>query len=143
METQQIKVKAMCVLEHDGKFLVSKGYDTVKNESFYRILGGHIDFGESAESGVRREIREELGCELEKLKFLTVLENIFMYNGKSGHEIVFLYSGQLSDKGLYMKQSMSIVEPDKTLEAFWVSKKDILDNKIRVYPSFDYKHVLN
>lgn len=142
MTTQQIKVKAMCVFERNGRFLVSKGRDTVKNESFYRILGGHLDFGECAEDGVRREIREELGCEIEKLKFLTVLENVFTYNGKLGHEIVFLYSGELSDKNLYEKQSITIVEPDKMLEAVWVSKKDIVGNKIRVYPSFDYATTL-
>lgn len=142
METQEIKVKAMCVLERDGKFIVSKGYDTVKKENFYRILGGHLDFGERAEDGVRREIREELGCEIEKLKFLTVLENIFIYNGEAGHEIIFLYSGELSDKSLYEKQSITIVEPDKTFEAVWVSKKDIVGNKIRVYPSFNYQLII-
>lgn len=143
MITQNIKAKAMCVLEKNGRFLVSQGHDDVKNETFYRILGGHLDFGERAEEGVRREIREELGSELENLKFLTVIENIFTYNGKPGHEIVFLYSGELADKNLYEKESVIITEPNQTLEAVWVIREDILTDKIKVYPSFDYKRILN
>lgn len=142
MDNDSIKVKAMCLFEHEGKLLASKGFDPVKQESFYRVLGGHLDFGEVSEAGVRREIREELHSGIDNLEFLKVIENIFTYHGKPGHEIVFLYKGDLSDKRLYGQKSITIVEPDKELEAIWVPKEDIFEKKIPLYPDLDYRIIL-
>lgn len=41
------------------------------------IPGGKIELGETMEHAVKREIKEETNLELEKIEFLTVLENIF------------------------------------------------------------------
>jgi NADH pyrophosphatase NudC (nudix superfamily) len=61
----KIRIKAMCLFYKDGKVLVSKGFDKVKNENFYRVLGGSVNFFETGEAGVRREIQEELLSEVE------------------------------------------------------------------------------
>ena len=76
---KEIKVKVMCLIEHNGKLLLCNGYDSVKKEKFLRVVGGSIDFGEKAEDAVRREVKEELGSNLENLKFITVIESIFVH----------------------------------------------------------------
>lgn len=80
-QEQKIRIKAMCLFTHKGKTLVSKGYDEKKNETFYRVIGGSVNFGEKTEGSVRREVREELGCEVENLKLVKVVENVFEFNG--------------------------------------------------------------
>ncbi len=54
------------------------------------VPGGFIDFGESAEEGVRREVREEVGLELDRLTFLASFPNIYAYREVS-YPVVDLY----------------------------------------------------
>jgi len=132
----------MCVIAHKGRILTSIGHDNVRNEDFYRLLGGSLHFGETAEQGVRREMREELHSEIEDLKLLTVIENIFIYNGEPGHEIVFLFWGELANKGIYEQEKIHIVEDNYEFDAVWISTADISEQKIRLYPEFNYLKIL-
>lgn len=142
-EINRPRVKAMCLFIHNGKTLASNGYDKDKDEYFYRLIGGSVDFGEKSEDSVRREVEEELRCEVDDLKLLTVVENIFTYEGKQGHEIVFVYKGDLSNKELYEKEKIHIVEPYAEFDAEWISINDVFSGKIRLYPALDYSHIIN
>ncbi len=132
----------MCVFSHDGKTLASEGYDKDKDETFYRLIGGGIEFGEKSEDGIRREVQEELKCEVEDLTLIDTIENIFTYEGKQGHEIVFIFTGTLSNKELYDKEKIHIIEPYAEFDAVWVSIDDVLSNKIKLYPALDYSKIL-
>lgn len=129
----------MCLFHKDGKVLISKGFDKVKNENFYRVLGGSIIFFETGEAGVRREIREELLSEIENLKLVDIIENLFTYEGSNGHEIVFLYTGDLARKELYVQNPIHIVEDTYEFDAEWISTDDILAGKIPLYPALAYE----
>lgn len=75
----------------DGHVLVLHGRDAVKDQAFFRAIGGGIEFGETAEAAVRREFVEELGVALERVHLLGVIENIFDYEGEPGHEIAHVF----------------------------------------------------
>lgn len=138
-EKSKPKVKAMCLFINDNRVLAVKGYDEVKDEIFYRVIGGSIEFGETSEVGVRREVEEELGCKIENLSLIKTVENIFTFNGKTGHEVVFLYKGELSNKSLYAQEKIHIIEPYGEFDAEWVSIKDILEGRAILYPRLDYE----
>lgn len=76
----------------EAHVLVLDGTDLVKDEAFHRAIGGGIEFGETAEDALRREFGEELGISLETVQLLGVVENIFEYEGRAGHEIVHVFS---------------------------------------------------
>ncbi|HAV77012.1 MAG TPA: NUDIX hydrolase, partial [Anaerolineae bacterium] len=98
---KQIRPLAICVFRHNNRILVAEGYDPVKKQTFYRPLGGGIEFGERSEDTIRREIREEINVGVANLKYISTLENIFTFNGEHGHEIVQVYDGVLKEFGLY------------------------------------------
>jgi len=146
----KIRVKAMCLIVHDGKVLVADG-DTLQSSSpdrrvvpssFYRVLGGSLEFQETVEQGVRREIREELNSEIENLEQLGVVENIFTYAGEPGHEIVFLYKGDLAKRELYEKDRWHVVEDGYEFDAVWVPAEQVLNGSKPLYPVFDYATIL-
>jgi len=139
MQEEKIKAKAMCLFHKDGKILISKHFDSVKNESFYRLLGGGVNFFETSEAGVRREIQEELLSDIENLKLIDVIENLFTFEGNKGHEISFLYQGDLVKKELYLQNPIHIIEDTYEFDAEWVAINDILAGGIPLYPAFDYK----
>jgi ADP-ribose pyrophosphatase YjhB (NUDIX family) len=93
-------VKAMAAIRRprDGALLVS---EHAEPELFHRPLGGHVEFGEYALDTVHRELLEEIGQGLARVRLLGVLENIFPWGEGIGHEIVFLYAAAFRDPAAY------------------------------------------
>ncbi len=130
--------KTMCILmDNQSRLLASKGYDKVKNEVFYRLLGGSLNSGEDPEVGIRREIREELNSELDELESLAIVDNPFVYEGQSRRQTIYLFRGKLADKNIENKDTVHIVEEKYKFDAYWIPVKDVLEKKIILYPPFD------
>lgn len=103
-------------------------------EPYYRPAGGGIDYGETSEAAVRREIREELGAEIVAQRLLTVAENIFTdERGELAHQIMFLWEVSFVDPALY-EQEIFIDHDDIVREAHWVSPADLAARGIPLFP---------
>ncbi|MCZ7478375.1 NUDIX domain-containing protein [Micromonospora sp. WMMC273] len=63
-----IRPVALAVPRRGEDVLVFEYHDSTKDETFYRPLGGGLDFGETAEATVRRELREGLDVIVELLR---------------------------------------------------------------------------
>ena len=101
MTAQKIRPIAIGIFRKADSILVYEGYDPRKDQTFYRPLGGGIDFGEHSQDTLIREIREELGAEIANVCYLGTLENIFVYDGQPGHEFVAVYGATFADPGFY------------------------------------------
>jgi 8-oxo-dGTP pyrophosphatase MutT (NUDIX family) len=135
---KQIRPIAICVFRNNDCILVAEGYDPVRNKYFYRPLGGGIEFGETSAETICREIMEELNVEVEKdsLRYLGAVENIFHFNGKSGHEIVMIYDGALKTPGLYDQAVIVGKEANgDDIRAVWKSLEEFGDGKCTLYPT--------
>jgi NADH pyrophosphatase NudC (nudix superfamily) len=134
-QQKQIRAKALGVIQHEGRLLVFEGYDLVKDETFYRPLGGGIEFGETGAQALAREMREEIGAEVTSLRYLGLSENMFTCNGEAGHEIVLLYEVELVDRTLYGRDDLQVVEPGGvTFRALWKPLADFADGRVPLYP---------
>ena len=126
MKPNHIRAIAICLFRHGNQLLVAEGYDEVKRQTFYRPLGGTIEFGEYSHQTILREIREELGAEVDHVTYLFTLENVFTHNGQPGHEIIMIYDGAFTDETLYRRERLEASEDNgqpfvarwMTLDAF-------------------------
>jgi 8-oxo-dGTP pyrophosphatase MutT (NUDIX family) len=134
----RIRPIAICVFRRNNKILVSEGYDPVKGETFYRPLGGGIEFSETSKETICRELWEELNVEVDdkSLKYLGTVENIFMFNGAPGHEIVLIYDGALKEPELYDRPVLLGREANgEEIHAIWKSLDQFGDGKCILYPT--------
>ena len=67
-------------------------------------------------------------------RLLTVIENVFTYNGKLGHEIIFLYRGDLEEQDTYLKTRLPILDKEGHF-AEWISLEGIKMHDIKILPS--------
>ncbi|WP_339460624.1 NUDIX hydrolase, partial [Nodularia spumigena] len=88
------------------RIFVSQGYDSLKQESYYRALGGGVDFGETSQAALKREFQEEIQADLTNINYLGCIESIFICNGKQGHEIIQLYECDFVDSKFYQLESL-------------------------------------
>ena len=131
---QQIRVVALCIIKNKGKILVFEGRDQVKKETFYRPLGGGVEFGERGEETIKREFGEEINAKVKNIKYLKTLENIFTYNGMPCHEIYFIFSGELADKSLCEKKEIIVIDDKGKFKAVWKPISDFRKGKLILYP---------
>jgi len=135
MEQPQIRPIAICLFWKEENLLVAEGYDSWKRENFYRPLGGAIKFGEYGRDCVAREIEEELGAEFKDLAYIGMIENLFVFNGKRGHEIVLVYEASFVDRHMYEAIVMEGRESDgTTFAALWKSLAEFREERARLVP---------
>lgn len=130
----KVRPIAICVCRDGGRILVAEGRDSRKRQTFYRPLGGAIEFGERGEESVRREFREEIGADLLEVRALGVLENIFTYEGRRGHEIVLVYDGRLANTALYQKEVIIGNEFGMPFKAVWKRLDEFEPGGLILYP---------
>ena len=111
---KEIRPIALGLVIKDNKLLVSEGFDKVKNEIFYRCLGGGIEFLEKSEEALKREFLEEINVDIAVKDFLGISENIFTYQGKNAHELILFYSIEISDEN-YQEEYKVIDDHGETI----------------------------
>jgi 8-oxo-dGTP pyrophosphatase MutT (NUDIX family) len=128
LKSRRVRPTAICVFRQDDRIFVLEGYDPMKKQTFYRPLGGSIEFGERGHDTVVRELSEEADVEVTNVRYLGTVENIFTYNGQMGHEIVLLYEGDFADPAIYEKPWVECHEDDETpFRAVWKSLDEFND----------------
>lgn len=107
---------------HDGKgnILLQKRSNKCRDEQGRWDCGsGAMEFGESFESAVEREIKEEYCVEPIELRYVGV-NNVIRKNGTANtHWIAVLFSAQVSPDGV------KIGEPDKMDKIGWFSHDNL------------------
>jgi ADP-ribose pyrophosphatase YjhB (NUDIX family) len=133
MDPHRIRI-AICIVRNKDRILVEHGFDPVKVQHFYRPPGGAIEFGERAVDAVTREFKEELDADLGDLYLRGVLENLFEFDGATGHEIVFVFEGRFLDDHLNDMAELTIREPPSAGLATWITLDEVAAGSRPLYP---------
>ena len=142
MDSRNIQCVAHGLVLKGSKILAYKVEDKVEKRSFYRLIGGHIDFGESASDALKREFKEEIDEEIQIVKKLDVFENIFTYKGKSQHEFVSLFEIKFLSEKPYSKNVIIGHEgPHRTFKAKWIDFRDFDGIQKVFYPPEILSHL--
>lgn len=131
----KIRVITLGLIQDKNRLFVSEGYDSVKKQSFYRPLGGGLDFGETSLDALKREFQEEVKGELTNIQYLGCLENIFIYNGKPGHEIIQLYRCDFGDRKFYELDSIPFFEGNREVIATWIEIDRVKSGELVLVPT--------
>ena len=136
---KEIRPIVLGIAIKDNKLLVSEGFDKIKKQTFYRCLGGGIEFLEKSSDALKREFKEEIGADITIKDFLGISENIFTYQGKKAHELIFFYSIELSNNDY--KEEYYIIEEDDCGIAKWINIDEFKNKTKILYPNEIFKYL--
>ncbi|MHA3963278.1 MAG: NUDIX hydrolase [Candidatus Thorarchaeota archaeon SMTZ1-45] len=138
MKSHPVRPKAICIIRNESRILLEYSKSPTEEDIFYIPLGGEIKYGEYGEETVRREILEEIGAEIDNIRYLETIENIFKAKSDVGHEIVLVFEADFVDKTFYEKDVIRGLEreitPPLPIIAFWKTITEIEQEGIPLYP---------
>jgi len=136
----EIRVLALGLIRDCDRIFISEGYDPTKQQTFYRVMGGGVDFGETSLAALKREFQEEIQAELTNIRYLGCLENIFTFNGQPGHEIIQLYECDFVDPQFYQLEKLVFAEGERQKTALWVDINRFKSGELKLVPEqfFEY-----
>ena len=126
IEDYKLNIRAACIIKHNNKVLFHK----TDGMDYHCIIGGRIELGEKSEDTIKREIKEELGKEIEIKRYAATIENFFNLDGKRYHEYMFIYEAEFKDeKDKLFDGTLYNIEGKDYMKYYWLD----LD-KIDTYP---------
>jgi len=122
-ELEPVRVGCAIIVYRHGRVLLGErgeACETAKN--LYALPGGRMDYGETPEDGILRELFEETGLRGEKknLKFLRYCNEYFPEQGKHYVSLVFMMK--------IMEGDPVLVEPDKCKGWEWIEVDHLPEN---------------
>ena len=105
-----VAVTAAVIAREDGRVLLARREGTGAEDDHFEFPGGKIDFGETPEECLAREIREELGCGVRVERLLSVETEV--YDGRR-HILLLTYFCTLLDvdEGFQGRPALAWVDP--------------------------------
>jgi NADH pyrophosphatase NudC (nudix superfamily) len=114
---------AALIFDDDGRLMViRRNHDPQKG--LLDLPGGFADFGEDGESAIKREVREELGIDIEVTGYNKSIPNTYMYRGILYHTLDIFFSCRTG------ADLMSIKYNDEISEIMFRFPKDISEDEI-------------
>ncbi|WP_336922941.1 NUDIX hydrolase [Aquipuribacter sp. SD81] len=130
---QRVRVLALAAARReDGRLLVQRGTDPAGG-AFHRLVGGGVEFGETAAEALARELHEELGTRARVGEVLVWHENLFTFAGKPGHEVVAVCEAVLDDPAVTGPDDLGRI-PGTDSTVHWVPAEDVLDGPLPFHP---------
>lgn len=120
---RQIVVVIALIQNAEGEVLLQQRLDPLILDAHekWEFPGGRIDYGESPEDAIRRECREEIGCEIRIKKLMPRIQSTVWVrtDDKEQHVIIICYLAELASG-----------EPrpsdEKVAKVGWFAREEIL-----------------
>ena len=117
VDEYKLNVRAAGVMIHNGKILLHRNI----NSDHYALIGGRVEIGENSADTVKREIKEELGKDVEITGYISTIENFFEMKGSKYHEIMFVHKIEFTnEEDKKIEYTMKNVEGRDYLQYEWI-----------------------
>ncbi|MEM7444243.1 MAG: NUDIX hydrolase [Pseudomonadota bacterium] len=133
---QSIRVISIGLHWRKGRLLACEVTDDSGAVKGVRPLGGAVEFGETWQTALKREFQEELGIGVSVGGPPIVMENIFVHEGVTGHEIVFA-AEVLFPEGAFRDQTLIrfIEDSNASSVARWFDLDELDATGVELYPT--------
>jgi len=125
MENNNFEIRVRAVIEKEGKILVCHHSKDQSKAGYYFLPGGHVEFGESSQDALVRELNEELDISIKGHSFIGAAENIFSQKGKIHHEVNLVFSVSAD----YVEDKSK----EDHIEFLFLSKEEFLKQNVLPY----------
>lgn len=98
---------------------------SVRDGDFYKIPGGKIEENEDLQTGLNREIKEEVGCDIEILDKVGEFEFFMESEGRSNYSVCYL-AKLVGERG---EPDFDENEKQRKFELLWVN----IDQAIKIF----------
>lgn len=130
--------RVAAVIVHNNKLLAQKN---VKTNEYY-LPGGRINYGESSEEAIKREIREELGVTVIDYSSLWINECFFVDSGTRFHEVGIYYLVNLENTEFnHYEPIFELIEGSRVNTYEWLDIDSL--ESIALYPLFVKTEIKN
>ena len=122
IEDYKLNIRSTGVIIHNNKLLTHKD----SNLDHYALIGGRIKIGEDSETTIKREIKEEMGKEIETLGYIGTIENFFEADSQKYHEIMFIYKAEfIKEEDKKIETTIKNIEGEDNLTYEWIDLNKI------------------
>ena len=130
------RAKVLGIVYRGDKILVEEfhGRHSTGEGTYYRPIGGSIEFGEKSSRALIREYFEEMKVEIKIEQYLGCLENIFKVDEEIGHELIQLYVVEFVKDTDYELETFTVTEGNKISIAKWISLDEFASKHKKLYP---------
>ncbi|MCL4437321.1 MAG: NUDIX domain-containing protein [Thaumarchaeota archaeon] len=112
------------IVNDSGEILLVQSY---KWNNFWSVPGGHIELGERAEEAVKREVKEEVGLDVEPVKMLMVQQAVYPKNFMAPRHFIFM------DFLCRTKSSKVKLDEREIQESKWATPEEALQEKLEEF----------
>lgn len=116
----QVGCGALIVNDKQETLLLKRSLKSKNGSGFWAQPGGRVEYGERIEDAVIREVKEEIGVDIELKEFLGFVEHIF--TPEKEHWITFNYLAKI------IGGEEKNVEPEKHDEIRWFKLNELPEN---------------
>ena len=106
-----------CILTNDHKILVIKRKNN-PGKGKYDLPGGFVDYGETLERGMRRELMEEIGYAPVKLNYFASYPNTYQFEAVMYHTMDCFFTSEINSNA-------TLTASDDAESLQWVNMGDI------------------
>ncbi len=114
------------ILNSEGKIFLMKS-PKWRNGNLWTFPGGHIEIGEDWETALKREVKEEVGLDIEVIKLLNIQQAIFPKDFWRKRHYIFL------DFVCRAKNENVKLDGREAIEFAWIKPKEALKLKLNPY----------
>jgi 8-oxo-dGTP diphosphatase len=125
MSDQRVFCASKALIVTEGRFLAIK--QLVNDKVFWDLPGGKIEFGESAEQTLHREVKEEVPLEV---TVVSTLGTFHFFREKDGHQVICI-TFICTPKGREVDITKNPGE-DGITDYRWVTKEEFLGDDVPV-----------